>query len=254
MVSKWGPKIGPLNGTQPNWRIAFFYRKNWGLETKKPPEWIPRWTHKWTPPKEVHLKLKQNNLNLGLHFGLNFESPKWCQNGSQNGTQNGAQNSDYLVLISKWPWKTEPKITPKCFPKWHQKRTIFRARERPQNHHKTEISSKWAHRAKMSPWDSKRPQNHEFEPPKSRKNIGKKSQKSRQSKNYNGTVAGSARSALDKYIRVYIYIYIYIYLFLFQGFALAMYIAWRLWPQLAAFSNDQGRSSKHRSAQSPGSC
>jgi len=92
-TSKWEPKLAHVSiliqnavkmGTQnstPKWDPAklearIFYRKNWGFETKKLPERIPRWTHKWTPPKDVNLKLKPNNLNLGFHFGLHFESPK----------------------------------------------------------------------------------------------------------------------------------------------------------------------------------
>ena len=43
---KWDPKMGPARLDD-----HIFYSKNWGLETKNTPEWIPKWVHKWPPKK-----------------------------------------------------------------------------------------------------------------------------------------------------------------------------------------------------------
>jgi len=94
-----GVKMGTQNGTPkrnpPNWIIAFFIVKIWGLGDKKSPRMDPQMDPQMDPPNGGILKLQKNNLSFRLHFGLHFENPKSRQNGSQNGTQNGTQNSNY---------------------------------------------------------------------------------------------------------------------------------------------------------------
>jgi len=97
---------------------------------------MPKWLPKWNPKWSPKFKLFSGNFKMTL----------------KNRTQNGV--------------KIAPKITSKT--------TVFSRRKRPRNHKKNEISSKWAPGSKMSPWDSKRPQNHASDHPKSRKNVGKR--------------------------------------------------------------------------------
>ena len=78
-----GVKMGTRNGT-PKWDPTrlddrIFYRKNWGLATKNPPEWIPKWVHKWPPQKGTFWNFKKIIWVLGSILGSILKA----QNGSK---------------------------------------------------------------------------------------------------------------------------------------------------------------------------
>ena len=131
-------------------------------------KWFLKWNPKW-------------NLKFSL-FGCNFKMA--FKNRGQNHVKMHPKMIQKKTTLSRrWAlsksrffhtgfFRTGVFSVPVFF-----RTEFFSTGGRPQNHKKTELSSKWVPGSKLRPWDSKRLQNHEFHPPKSRKNIEKQSPK-----------------------------------------------------------------------------